>query len=300
MKIKEALADYLIDLSIVQNRSQRTVDAYKRDLTTFIDWNEKEDIFDLEKIGMLNLEKFIEEYGHDHTASSCNRMLSSIRSFLAFGQSHYNIENQALYLKSFKKNAHLPLYASKKQMEALFHSFKPDEEGIYEKAVFALLYGCGLRVSELCTLSLNDLHMEQKLLRVLGKGQKERMIPMADFVIESCRSYLEKVRPSRDISHISSFLVSKKGRSVSRQQIHNLIKKVLRENGMDERLHAHSFRHSFASHLLEGDADLRVVQELLGHSDISTTQIYTHIQPEKLKSEYDRFFPKPDNTKGRK
>ena len=153
-------------------------------------------------------------------------------------------------------------------------------------------YGCGLRVSELCQLEYSSLHLQNDFLRIKGKGNKQRIVPIHHQCKEALIHYLDKVRIHRVVKKTNYVFLNEHGNQLQRGSVHALIKKNLRKCGLNEQLSAHSFRHSFASHLLDGGADLRSVQELLGHSDISTTQIYTHIQNKTLCEQYAYIHPR--------
>ena len=161
---------------------------------------------------------------------------------------------------------------------------------MYKRQILLTLYSCGLRVSELCSLKRNDVHLSEKILKVTGKGDKERIIPIVDACVQQMELYLNLVRKNWQKKTLPNFFINQYGRVLTRQYVHNLIKKKCEECNLNPNLSAHSFRHSFASHLLDGNADLRIVQELLGHSDIQTTQIYTHIQNKRLVNAYDNAF----------
>ena len=154
-----------------------------------------------------------------------------------------------------------------------------------------MLYGCGLRVSECCELRLQQLHLKQGLVRVIGKGSKERMVPLHEEGIQALLQYLQYVRPQWEQTRSPYVFINHLGHPLTRQYVHQMIKRTLQSLGMSTAYSAHSFRHSFATHLLDGGADLRVVQELLGHSYIQTTQIYTHVQGRRLRQAYDAFHP---------
>ena len=203
---------------------------------------------------------------------------------------HESIKDPTLYIHTHKHNEHLPIYASVQDLKVLFDSFSNSDIDIYHKTILLTLYSCGLRVSELCSLKRNDVHLSEKILKVTGKGDKERIIPIVDACVQQMELYLNLVRKNWQKKTLPNFFINQYGRVLTRQYVHNLIKKKCEECNLNPNLSAHSFRHSFASHLLDGNADLRIVQELLGHSDIQTTQIYTHIQNKRLVNAYDNAF----------
>lgn len=165
------------------------------------------------------------------------------------------------------------------------------EEGIEEKVISNLLYYCGLRVSELTDLKLKNINEQDKVLKVLGKGNKERYLPFKEEVLVSIKAYMEKVRCNRDFkSNVKNFLLNKHGNPISRQYIYEVIKRITLRAGINKQVHPHTLRHSFATHLIENGANLRVVQDMLGHEKATTTQIYTHITEDQLLEAYDLFW----------
>lgn len=291
MKLEEAIDDYLLNLKIIENKSVQTIIAYKRDLNTYREYLKQEHIIDMDQITILWVDSFLNFYASDHAPKSANQMLAAIRSFHKYTTlNHPSIDNPTLYVHGFNHRRHLPVYCSQSDIEKLFHSFGDSDLEIYQKTLLITLYSCGLRVSELCDLQLNHVHLNENIIKVHGKGDKERVVPMAQVCVEQMQVYLNLVRPQWDTKKLPHFFINRLGHICTRQYVHTLVKKKVEELGLNPNISAHSFRHSFATHLLDGQADLRVVQELLGHSDIQTTQIYTHIQNERLKRAYDEFF----------
>ena len=201
--------------------------------------------------------------------------------------------NISLLLESPKFNRKLPDVLSPKEVEKLLQA--PDLSnpiGLRDQALLELLYSSGLRVSELCTLDLTALHLKESFVRVVGKGSKERIIPIGKYAINALENYLTSGRPClvKQKTGGACFL-SQWGRGISRKTVWHIIQKYASKINIEKRVHPHSLRHSFATHLLSGGADLRSIQEMLGHSDIGTTQIYTHIDRSKLVQEHQKFHP---------
>lgn len=291
MDLHEALSDYKLNLSLVENKSKKTIEAYMSDLTHYINYLNQKNINNVEEITILTVDNYLNSLTKEYSSNSINRVLASVRSFHKFiSLNHESIKDPTLYIHTHKHNEHLPIYASIQDLKVLFDSFSNSDIDIYHKTILLTLYSCGLRVSELCSLKRNDVHLSEKILKVTGKGDKERIIPIVDACVQQMELYLNLVRKNWQKKTLSNFFINQYGRVLTRQYVHNLIKKKCEECNLNPNLSAHSFRHSFASHLLDGNADLRIVQELLGHSDIQTTQIYTHIQNKRLVNAYDNAF----------
>lgn len=291
MDLHEALSDYKLNLSLVENKSKKTIEAYMSDLTHYINYLNQKNINNVEEITILTVDNYLNSLTKEYSSNSINRVLASVRSFHKFiSLNHESIKDPTLYIHTHKHNEHLPIYASVQDLKVLFDSFSNSDIDIYHKTILLTLYSCGLRVSELCSLKRNDVHLSEKILKVTGKGDKERIIPIVDACVQQMELYLNLVRKNWQKKTLPNFFINQYGRVLTRQYVHNLIKKKCEECNLNSNLSAHSFRHSFASHLLDGNADLRIVQELLGHSDIQTTQIYTHIQNKRLVNAYDNAF----------
>lgn len=291
MDLHEALSDYKLNLSLVENKSKKTIEAYMSDLTHYINYLNQKNINNVEEITILTVDNYLNSLTKEYSSNSINRVLASVRSFHKFiSLNHESIKDPTLYIHTHKHNEHLPIYASVQDLKVLFDSFSNSDIDIYHKTILLTLYSCGLRVSELCSLKRNDVHLSEKILKVTGKGDKERIIPIVDACVQQMELYLNLVRKNWQKKTLPNFFINQYRRVLTRQYVHNLIKKKCEECNLNPNLSAHSFRHSFASHLLDGNADLRIVQELLGHSDIQTTQIYTHIQNKRLVNAYDNAF----------
>lgn len=291
MNCREALNDYKINLAVIENKAQKTIEAYMHDLDEYLSFMEHKNITNMEDINITKVDSFFNEFCKSHKTSSCNRMLASIKSFHRFTTlNHPDINNPVLYFHSFNTNKHLPTYLDFEDVYKLLESFDSSDQGIFQKTLIETLYSCGLRVSELCDLKLNDVHLHEKICKIKGKGGKERIVPIASNCIDQMNQYISLVRKQWDKQNSPYFFVNQLNHPVNRQYVHQLIKRKVKELALNPDISCHSLRHSFATHLLNGNADLRVVQELLGHSDIQTTQIYTHVQNKRLNDVYDTYF----------
>lgn len=275
----EVISQYLEYLELEKGLSQNTIDAYRRDLYAFADGVES-----LDKVDRIVINTYIRTLKERKLApTSVIRKVASLRGFFKWITAMNILEkNPASTLEQPKVPQRLPKVISIKEIEEILHS----DISLLQEVIVELLYSCGLRVSELVNLKLNDIDLASKYIRCFGKGSKERIIPFGAKALEIIKKYL----PQRDLVikkyKLSSkhFLVNDNGRLVTRQDVYNFIHergKIIHKN-----ISPHTLRHSFATHLLENGADLRVVQELLGHSDVSTTQLYTHISKKRLKEVY--------------
>lgn len=290
MSLDEAIEDYKLYLSVIERKSKQTISSYMSDLRFYVDYLKSIDITQVEHIATLDIDSFLNEFSLNHNSTSCNRCIASIHGFHKYiSMNHSDIKDVSLLIKNMSSSKHLPVYCSIEDIKKIFDSFNDDEDNVYKKTLLVVLYTCGLRVSELCDLQLNDVHLQEGIVKVKGKGDKERVVPISEYCIRQMTEYLD-IRSKWDQYHLSNFFVNPYARVCTRQYVHCLIKEKVNELNLNPAISAHSFRHSFASHLLDGNADLRIVQELLGHSDIQTTQIYTHIQNKRLRSVYDNCF----------
>ena len=260
--------------------SQNTIDSYRRDLYEFADFSN----CSLKEVDRQNLSSFIRHLKERGLApTSIIRKIASLRNFFKWTYSMNIIEkNPASTLEQPKVPQRLPKVISLNEIEEMLHSDLTPVQSL----IIELLYSCGLRVSELVNLNLTDIDMASKYIRCFGKGSKERIIPMGEKALERLNAYF----PERDFVlkkynlNTKRLLIFDSGRILNRQDIYTLIHE--RGKLIHKSISPHTLRHSFATHLLENGADLRVVQELLGHSDVSTTQLYTHISKKRLKDVY--------------
>ncbi len=274
--------------------SANTLEAYRRDLAAYREFFEKQKLKDWSKVRREHIMQFLmQEKRRGLEAPSIARRLVAVKVFHRFLVAEKHLaEDITSVLETPKLWKKLPHVLTRPEMEAILKA--PDTKkaaGIRDRALLECLYATGTRVSEMVGLKLSDVNLENGFLRCLGKGGKERIVPIGKQAISACREYLEKVRAKLKPKTEHFFTGKRKG-GLTRQFLWQLVKKYARQAGITKPLTPHTFRHSFATHLLEGGADLRIVQELLGHSDISTTQIYTHVSRDHLKSVHARFHPR--------
>jgi len=295
--LKELIDSFLDYLSVERGLAKNTIIAYREDLNIYLDFMVKRGINALSKVlknDIIEFMLFEKEKGISPT--SISRRLAAIRMFHRFLSRERVLKNDPTTLidspKLWKK---VPDTLSLNEVEALISQPDPRiRQGARDKAILETLYATGMRVSESTNLKVNNLNLDIGFLRCVGKGNKERVIPLGKKAIHSIKRYLEFSRTSFLGNKTSEFLfINRSGNKLSRQSIWKLIKQYAREAKIKKPIKVHTLRHSFATHLLERGADLRSVQEMLGHSNISTTQIYTHIDKERLKTIHKMFHPRP-------
>lgn len=295
--MEEFLKEYLTILRFEKNLADNTIKSYENDIKSFLDYCTNNDITDFNNIKTGDLTRFFEQQrkiGKDSSTSA--RYMSSLKGFFNYLIDNKYIElNPTEKLMSVKKSRKLPAVLSFDEVEKILNIPDTSEiTGLRDKALLELFYSSGLRVSELINLKINDLFFNDEVIRVLGKGSKERIVPVGSSAIKWINEYLKRSRPYLEKKSVSqNFLfLNKRGSKLSRMWIWKIIDRCAKEAGITKEIHPHTFRHSFATHLLEGGADLRAVQEMLGHADISTTQIYTHIDREYVKQVHKEHHPR--------
>lgn len=291
MNWTQALDDYVHHLRFIRRLGAKTISSYLDDLKAVSVYMETHDVSDPLTVKIEHIDGFMEEFSAIHANASILRCHSSLRGFYAFlGDNNPAFADPTDRMATPKRNVKLPVFLSGDEaMKLLIESDDPVE--IFNNALIDLLYATGLRVSEAASLTFNQLYLHEGFIRILGKGNKERVVPIAPATLTNIKRYVEQVRPLWIKGKNNAVFIAPKGKQVSRQQIYLVVKSRCVQAGIEENISPHKLRHSFATELLAGGADLRVVQELLGHSDISTTQIYTHVESKRLHRAYDDFHP---------
>ena len=288
--------NYLTILRVERNFSAHTIDAYKRDIKQYLEHLDSNGIKSLDDISSEHIRDYVRKLNNTGLAAkSIARIISSIRSYHNFLSSEKIIkENPALNLDSPKIPKKLPEVLSEKEISNIIEAIEDSYQfAKRDKAIIEMLYSCGIRVTELCDLETSNLFFDDDLIRVMGKGSKERLLPIGGRAKRFLNDYLVNTRHKLiKKTSSSSVFVSRNGKPLTRAMINNILKKWCLVSGITKSVSPHTLRHSFATHLLEGGADLRFVQALLGHSDISTTQIYTHLDKHHLKEIYKTHHPR--------
>ena len=291
MDIEHAIDEYLAYMRVERGASPLTVEAYAADLADYVTYLEEAGVFDLGQIDreqVVGYEADLAERGY--AVTSVDRHISVLKGFHRFCvREGYTDANPAATVRLPKPPEKLPDVLSIDQVNALLDQLDDSTPtALRDRALLEVLYGCGLRVSECAGLNLLDCAFDEGYLRVVGKGNKERIAPIAGSARDALVAYLEQGRPELLKPYApptSAVFLNARGGRLSRQSIHKTVAKAGLTIGV-KNLHPHTLRHSFATHLLAGGADLRVIQEILGHSDISTTQIYTHVNRAHIREQY--------------
>ena len=285
-KYIEEFIDYL---RFEKKYSENTISSYKRDLNKLNSYLKK----DFTKLTKADIQKYIQDLSKNESSNTISRTISSLKSFYKFLEiNKYTNTNPLTTIISPKTARKLPKVLSEEEVNKLLDINLNNDFDYRNKAMLELMYSSGLRVSELINLTVNDVDLKNSLVRIFGKGSKERIVPLNDYATEALNNYILYHRPKLFKQKENNYLfLNNHGNQMTRQGFFKTLKKIAKEKGIKSELSPHTLRHSFATHLLKYGADLRSIQELLGHSDISTTQIYTHITNEMLEKNYHEYHP---------
>jgi integrase/recombinase XerD len=298
LPLGEQAKSFLDYLTVEAGLASNTILAYGRDLTGFLEYCKSNKIRRLNQIKPALIQNYLRILTKDEqkSESSIKRCLVAVRMFLRFGKLTGLVQDDfAAILEGPKLWQRLPTICSRKQVISIINAVCPEEPFyLRDRAMLELLYATGVRASELAGLKTSDLNVNIGYLRCIGKGSRERVIPVGKAAIAATVEYLRELRPKLARPFSGDFLLlSRTGRPMGRIEIWRLTKKYAMRAGMPKTLTVHTLRHCFATHLLAGGADLRSVQEMLGHVDIATTQIYTHVDNERLREIHRKFHPRP-------
>lgn len=280
--------DFCNYLLIDKHYSSNTIESYKRDLAKFYEYIKK----DFKNIDKNDVKDYL-KYINNMNERSVARNISTLKSFYKFLIiNKYIKDNPMDSISSPKLGKKLPNTLSEEDINKLLNIKLKDNFSYRNKAMLELMYATGLRVSELINLKVYDVNLDEALVKTMGKGSKERIIPVGDYALSALRVYIEEYRSSLFKKEINDYLfLNNHGKKMTRQGFFKIIKKLAIEQGINKDFSPHTLRHSFATHMLKHGADLRIIQELLGHSDVSTTQIYTHVSNEELENTFKKYHP---------
>lgn len=301
--LDKSLDSFLAHIQMSRSGSNKTEDAYRRDIQRFINYLHEQNIMsfnDVTKNTMMDYIMILRR-GQITTKKISNstfaRVMSSLRSFYKYLNRYENIENNPIQLfKSPKTKQNLPEFLTFTQMQLLLSHFDlTNPVDLRNRCIIETIYACGLRVSEATSINLNNIHLDQQVLIVLGKGNKERMVPFYPRCRQLIQKYMDESRAKFIKTEHNYLFVSQSGKPITPRAIQLILKDAGQKVGLPFDIHPHMLRHSFATHLLDNGADLRVVQELLGHENLGTTQIYTHVTIDRLKDVVKKAHPRSNS-----
>ncbi|SEM77461.1 integrase/recombinase XerD [Chryseobacterium taichungense] len=298
----EKIKDFEIFLRFERNFSENTLDAYIRDIKKLKEYAEE----DLENVGpdtirYENLQEYIFNLSKQKFSErSQARWISSIKAFFKYlVEDEFRTDNPATLLEGPKLGLYLPDTLSLPDINKIISAIELNSDlGKRNQCIIEVLYGCGLRVSELIELKISNINFREHYIKILGKGNKTRFVPLADYTAKLLQSYISEVRSKIKVTkrHEDTLFLNSRGTSMSRVIVFLIIKELTDKAGVSKKISPHTFRHSFATHLLQNGADLRYIQEMLGHSSITTTEIYTHLKTEELRDVILTYHPRNINT----
>ncbi len=289
---EDIIRKYRTYIKLERRLSENSVESYMRDVKAFVDYLQQEDDSTPRKVEPSTIEQYMSSlFDKGCSKATQARVLSSLRSLFGYLQLHDVVESSPLeFIDSPRPSRKLPDMLSLAEIDRIIAAIDPSTtKGLRDRAIIEMLYSCGLRVSEVTDIRLSDLFFGEGYIRVLGKGDKQRLVPISPLARERVHLYLEQ-RDTQGNNEDRLFL-NNRSRPLTRVMIFTLLKKATAAAGIEKRVSPHTLRHSFATHLIEGGASIRQVQEMLGHESISTTEIYTHLNSEKLRETLEKYLP---------
>lgn len=289
MKIEEAIYDFLNYCIFEKGLSDRTKASYHNDLEIYRNFLKRNGVSYVTKITSENIKEFLKERENEETTTIAHN-LTVIKNFHTYLLKEKIVKiNAAEFIERPKLRKSLPKALSLEDVDKLLDIPLETPFDYRNKAMLELMYGCGLRVSELVNLEINDIDVTNCLIRILGKGSKEREVPLGEYSIHYLKEYLKVREKLLKKKTCSKLFLNNHGQGITRQGFFKNLKEILNQKGLNSNISPHTLRHSFATHLINRGADLRSIQEMLGHSDISTTKIYTKVSDEKVLEDYNKF-----------
>jgi len=299
MNWENLLVDYQHYLKIERGLSKNSIDSYGNDIKKLIKYVHENDLKSSPKnIDDQTIQQFIYQSSKIINARSQARLISGLRNFfdyLIF--ENYRNDNPTDLIESPKIGRKLPDTLSEKDIDKIISQIDlSTPEGERNRAMFETLYSCGLRVSEMVNLKISDLFFDEKFIRVLGKGNKQRFVPINSYTIKLITIFKDQIRIKIKVQkeYEDTLFLNRRGKQISRNMVFMILKNLVKESGLNKNVSPHTFRHSFATHLLENGADLRAIQQMLGHESITTTEIYMHLDNSYLKTVVEKFHPRKD------
>ncbi len=297
-QLEQYIQQYLEYILVVKRYSQHSHSGYRRDLAKFNHYCQEQNILQADKVNSADIRRFIAQLHRQGLhGKSLQRLLSAVRSFYQYlNRQSICKNNPAVGVSAPKTERALPKVLDTDQMAQLLNGDSDDWIDCRDVAMMELFYSSGLRLSELASIQIRNIDQSQALLTVTGKGNKQRAVPVGRMAMQAIKRWL-KVRAQKLTGNCDTLFISSRGTAISPRTIQNRLKQQAIKQGLPQHLHPHMLRHSFASHMLESSGDLRSVQEMLGHANISTTQIYTHLDFQHLAKVYDSAHPRANKKK---
>jgi integrase/recombinase XerD len=294
--MKQEVDAYLSYLQLERGLSPTTVSSYRQDLALFGAFLKQRRIGELSGVRTLHVREFLQSLRAHRTPATVARKLAAVKGLFKFLEAQRALtRSPTAFIETPRLWRTLPQTLSLDEVNRLLGSITEEGLGVRDLAMLELLYGAGLRVSELVALDVGSINQEAGFLRCIGKGNKERIVPLGRRAQEALTRYLKTGRPhlTRRRTEAQALFVNRRGGRLTRQRVWQLLRRYAAAGGITKKIGPHTLRHSFATHLLERGADLRTVQELLGHANISTTQRYTHVDRARLKAVHEKYHPRP-------
>jgi len=298
MTWSEVIENYANYLRFEKNASENTIEAYVSDLQKLQDFAEQ-NLMNITPITISyeHLQEFLYQVSKiNYSERTQARWISSIKGFFSFLlEDELREDNPSALLETPKLGLYLPDTLSLEEIEKLISATEENTDlAKRNRCMIEVLYGCGLRVSELTELQISNINFKENYLKIQGKGDKVRFVPLADYTADFIKNYINNIRSKQKINpkHSDILFLNSRGAQISRQMVFLIIKEIVRKAGIQKNISPHTFRHSFATHLLQNGADLRFIQEMLGHSSITTTEIYTHLNTEELHETILKYHPR--------
>jgi len=293
--MSQQLNEYLAYLELERGLSPTTRASYQLDLALFETFLKQRQIGSLTQVRPVHVREFLQSLRVTRTPATVARKLAAVKGLFRFLEGQRVIRRSpTAFIETPRLWRRLPHTLSVTEIERLLGSIKKEGLGLRDLAMLELLYGAGLRVSELVSLDLDSCNLDAGFIRCIGKGNKERIVPLGRHAAEALGRYLKTERP-RLLKHrqTDAMFVNQRGQRLTRQRVWQLVRRYAKAGAIGKTISPHTLRHSFATHLLERGADLRIVQELLGHASVSTTQRYTHVDRSRLKTVHEQYHPRP-------
>ena len=294
MKIEDAIVDFIQYCLFEKGLTDQTVSSYQNDLDVYLSFLQDKNVFLVKDITSDHIKEFLKIRGDSESTSTVAHNLTVIKNFHKYLIKENIVkEDVSLFISRPKLQKRLPRALTVEEVDLLLDITLNTPFDYRNKAMLELMYGAGLRVSELVRLTLNQIDLENGLIRIMGKGRKEREIPIGEYGVYYLKLYLEqRGMLIKNHRQEDALFLNNHGKQITRQGFFKILKQLLLDKGLNPSVSPHTLRHSFATHLLSHGADLRSIQEMLGHSDISTTKIYTHVSDEKVEADYKKYHPR--------